>query len=58
LASLLCIRCSHHTAIFAGIGWSEESVLKKEIQIVDALHPTGTGILEYEVGVLIEAVHE
>lgn len=32
-----------------GIGWTEETVNSPESQVVDALHPSGTGIIEYEV---------
>lgn len=36
--------------VHAGVGWSESTLGKqKEVQLVDALHPTGTGVIEYEV---------
>lgn len=36
----------------AGIGWTDDTVQRKGSQVVDALHPAGTGIIEYEVSSL------
>lgn len=33
----------------AGIGWTDDTVQRQGSQVVDALHPAGTGIIEYEV---------
>lgn len=32
-----------------GIGWTADTVQRRGSQVVDALHPAGTGIIEYEV---------
>jgi hypothetical protein len=43
----LCLCC---VCVLTGVGWSESTLgSKKEVQLVDALHPTGTGVIEYEV---------
>jgi hypothetical protein len=44
-------RCSLllDVGVSAGIGWTEDTVRSKSSHVVDALHPSGTGIIEYEV---------
>jgi hypothetical protein len=52
LVPLTAAGCWCCSCACAGIGWTDDTVQRRGSQVVDALHPAGTGIIEYEVRLL------